>query len=97
MTVSAVSRYQGGTEAEVLPLARALQAIYVRYGVGYRLSRVETGDEAGDWLVVVTYADAAALAEAEERFRGDADLQGVFVAIAGFAKRVRREVVVDLV
>ena len=70
MTVSAISRYRGGSIEEVLPLARALKAIYRGYGVGYRLSRFETGADAGDWLVVVTYADAAALERAEGVFAG---------------------------
>lgn len=95
MTISSISRYRGGTPEQVLPLARALKAIYARYGVGYRLGRVEGEPNAGDWMVTVTYADAAAYEAAVARFDGDAELQAVFHAIARFAKRQSRDVVAE--
>jgi hypothetical protein len=39
-------------------LAQTLKAIYLKYGIGYRLSRLQTGPKEGDWFVIVTYADA---------------------------------------
>lgn len=96
MTISSISRYRGGTAEEVLPLARSLKAIYQRYGVGYRLGRVEGDVNAGDWVVIVTYADAPAYAKATARFAEDAELQGVFHAIARFARRMSRDAVVEL-
>ena len=53
MTLSAISHYCGGTIDVVAPLAKTLKAIYLKYGVGDRLSRFETGPNVGDWLVVV--------------------------------------------
>jgi hypothetical protein len=94
MTISSISRYRGGTVDDVVPLARSLKAIYLRYGVGYRLGRVEGDPNAGDWIVTVTYADAYAKATAE--FANDPELQAVFHAIARFAKRISRDAVVDL-
>jgi hypothetical protein len=96
MTLSAISHYRGGTIDEVAPLARSLKAIYLRYGVGYRLGRFETGPNAGDWVVTVTYADAAAYETTQTLFAHDQDLQQIFIEIARFAKRVSREMVVDL-
>ena len=96
MTLSAISRYRGGAVEDVAPLAKALQAIYRKYGVGYRLSRFHTGPYDGDWLVIVTYADATAYEEARARFAEDAELQQVFGKMAKFAKRLSREVVIDL-
>jgi hypothetical protein len=96
MTLSAISHYRGGTNDEVVPLAKTLKAIYLKYGVGYRLSRFQTGPNEGDWLVTVTYADAAAYEKAHALFEGDSELQQVFVAISRFAKRISREVVMDL-
>jgi len=96
MTVSALSIYRGGTIEEVAPLARSLKAIYRRYGIGYRLSRFQTGPNEGDWLVVVTYADAAAVEKAEVVFAADQELQRVFIDIAKFARRISREVVSDV-
>ena len=96
MTITSISRYRGGTEDEVLPLARSLKAIYAGYGVGYRLGRVEGEANAGDWVVSVTYADAAAMAAAVERFAQDQALQDVFHAIARFAQRMSRDVVLEV-
>ena len=96
MTLSAISHYRGGTVDEVTPLARTLKAIYLKYGVGYRLGRFQTGPNEGDWLVVVTYADATAYEKAQALFTQDPELQQVFIEIAKFAKRISREMVVDL-
>src|SRR5215472_15602232 len=71
MTLSAISHYRGGTVDEVTPLARTLKAIYLKYGVGYRLSRFQTGANEGDWLAVVTYADATACEKVQALFSQD--------------------------
>jgi len=60
MTISAISHYRGGTIDEVAPFAKTLKAYYLKHGVAYRLSRFQTGPNAGDWFVVVQYADQAA-------------------------------------
>jgi hypothetical protein len=96
MTLSAISHYRGGTVDEVTPLARTLKAIYLKYGVGYRLGRFQTGANEGDWLVVVTYADATACEKAQAHFAQDPELQRVFIEVAKFAKRISREMVLDL-
>jgi hypothetical protein len=56
MTMSAISHYRGGTIDEVAPLAKTLKAYYHKHEVAYRLSRFQTGPNAGDWFVVVQYA-----------------------------------------
>ena len=48
----------------VTPLAKTLKAVYLKYGVGYRLNRFETSPSVGDSLVVVQYADMAAFEKA---------------------------------
>ena len=96
MTLSAISYYRGGTADDVLPWARTLKAIYLKYGVGYRLGRVQTGANEGDWCVIVTYADATAHETAQARFARDHDIQRAFTAIAKFAKRISREMVIDV-
>jgi hypothetical protein len=82
MTVSAISHNRGGAIDEVAPLAETLRAIYLKYGVGYRLSRFQTGPNEGDWLATVTYPDATAYENAQILFAQDAELQRIFVAIA---------------
>ena len=96
MTLSAISHYRGGAIDAVVPLAQSLKAIYLKYGVGYRLSRFQTGPNEGDWFVIVTYADETAYEKAQAIFSQDTELQRVFVEIANFAKRISRERVIDL-
>lgn len=96
MTLSAISHYRGGAIDEVVPLAQTLKAIYLKYGVGYRLSRFQAGPNEGDWFVMVTYANATAYEKADQLFLQDAELQQVFIEIAKFAKRINREMVTDL-
>ena len=96
MTISAISHYRGGTIDEVAPLAKTLKAYYLKHGVAYRLSRFQTGPNAGDWFVVVQYADQTAYEKAQTVFAKDPECQEAFVEIAKFAKRISREMVIDL-
>jgi hypothetical protein len=96
MPISAVSHYRGGTIDRVMPLAKRQKAVLLKYGVPYRLSRFETGPNAGDWLVIVQYPDRAAYDKALESFAQDPEYQQVATEIAEFATRISRELVIDL-
>jgi len=96
MTISGVSHYRGGTIDQVAPLAKRLKAVYLKHGIVYRLSQFQTGPNAGDWFVVVQYADQAAYENAQAAIAQDSECQQVFADIAKFAKRISREMVVDL-
>ena len=96
MTVSGISHYRGGTIDEVAPLAKKLKAIYLKHGVAYRLSRFQTGPNVGDWLVVVTCADQTTYEKGRTTIAQDPECQRVFAEIAKFAKRISREMVIDL-
>ena len=96
MTVSAISHYRGGTIDVVTPVARALKAAYLKHGISYRLSRFESGPNAGDWLVIVTCADKAAYEKAGAAIAKDPEVQQAFSEIAKFAKRISREELLDL-
>ena len=95
MTVSAVSHYRGGTIDQVTPCAKRLKAAYFKHGIAYRLSRFETGPNAGDWLVIVTY-EAEIADKAQAAIAQDPECQQVFAEIAKCATRISRELVVDL-
>ena len=96
MTISGVSVYRGGTVDEVTPLAKALKAAYLKRGIGYRLSRFQTGPNAGDWFVVVQFADQATYEKLGAPVAQDAEIQRIFAEIAKIAKRISREMVTDL-
>lgn len=96
MPVSGVSRYRGGTVDEVTPLAKKMKAVLQKHGVGYRVSRFQTGQNVGDWLVVVQYADWAAYARAQDSFAQDPEHVKVVTEISKVVKVVTREIVVDL-
>jgi hypothetical protein len=96
MTVSAISHYRGGTIDVVAPLARTLKAAYLKHGIAYRLSRFETGPNVGDWFVVVQYADQTAYEKARAAIAQDPECQQVFAEIAKIAKRIDRQLVIDL-
>ena len=96
MPISAVSFYRGGTVEEVTPVAKKMKAILRKYGVSYQVSRFETGQEFGDWIVVVQYADWTAHAKALESFAHDPEHRQVVAEISKLVTLVRREMVVDL-
>jgi hypothetical protein len=95
MTVSNISHYRGGTIDVVTPVARKLKAAYLKHGITYRLSRFETGPNAGDWLVVVQY-DQGAEEKLQAAIAQDPECQQAFAEIAKFAKRISQEKVLDL-
>lgn len=96
MAISAISVYRGGSIDVVAPVAKTLKAAYLKHGIVYRLSRYETGPNAGDWLVVVQYVDQSAYDKAQSAIAADSDCQRAFLEIGKFAKRVSRELVVDI-
>ncbi len=96
MTVSGISHYRGGSIDVVTPVAKRLKAAYLKHGVAYRLSRFQTGPNAGDWLVVVQYPDETAYAKAQAAIAQDPECQQAFAEIAKFATRISREMVIDL-
>ena len=96
MTVSAISHYRGGTIDVVAPVAKALKAAYLKHGVAYRLSRFQTGPNVGDWFVVVQHADQTAYEKAQAAIAQDPECQQIFAEIARFAKRISREMVLDI-
>jgi hypothetical protein len=49
----------------VTPLAKKMKAVLLKHGVlAYRVSRFQTGQNVGEWMVVVQYADWMAYAGA---------------------------------
>jgi hypothetical protein len=96
MTISAISHYRGGTIDVVTPVAKKLKAAYLKHGIAYRLSRFETGPNVGDWFVVVQFADQTAYDKAHAAIAQDPEIQWAFAEIAKFAKRISREMVIDL-
>ena len=96
MKVSGISHYRGGTIDVVAPVAKKLKTAYLKHGVDYRLSRFETGPNVGDWLVAVQYADQTAYEKAQAAIAQDPECQQAFAEIAKFAKRISREMVIDL-
>jgi hypothetical protein len=96
MPVSAVSRYRGGTVDEVTHLAKTMKAILLKHGVAYRVSRFQTGQNVGEWLVVVQYADWTAYAKAQDSFAQDPDHKKAVAEISKVVTLVSRDMVVDL-
>jgi hypothetical protein len=96
MTVSAVSFYRGGTVENVTPLAKKMKAILLKYGVAYQVSRFQTGQNVGEWMVVVQYADWMAYAKAQDSFADDPEHRQVVTEISQIVTLIRRELVVDL-
>ena len=96
MPVSAVSRYRGGTVEDVTPLAKTMKAVLLKHGVAYRLSRFQTGQNVGEWMVVVQYADWMAYAKAQDGFAQDPDHKKAVIEISKVVTLISRELVVDL-
>jgi hypothetical protein len=96
MPVSAISFYRGGTIEDVTPLAKRMKAVLIKYGVAYQVSRFQTGQNVGEWMVVVQYSDWIAYAKAQDSFAHDPEHRQVVTEISKIVTLIRRELVVDL-
>ena len=97
MPVSAISHYRGGTVENVTPLAKKMKAVLLKHGVlAYRVSRFQTGQNVGEWMVVVQYADWMAYAKAQDSFAQDPEHKKVVTEISTIVTLTSRELVVDL-
>ena len=96
MSVSAISFYRGGSVEDVTPIAKKMKAVLRKHGVSYQASRLQTGQDLGDWMVVVTYADDAAYTNALAAFACDPEHRQAVAEISRFVTLVRREMVVEL-
>jgi hypothetical protein len=97
MPVSAISHYRGGTVENVTPLAKKMKAVLLKHGVlAYRVSRFQTGQNVGEWMVVVQYADWVAYAKAQDSFAQDPEHKKVVTEISTIVTLISRELVVDL-
>jgi hypothetical protein len=96
MPVSAISFYRGGTVETVTPLAKRMKAVLLKHGATYQVGRVQTGQNVGEWLVVVQYADWVAYAKAQDSFAHDPEHGQVVTEISKIVTLTRRELVVDL-
>ncbi|MGC1413055.1 MAG: hypothetical protein WA864_29420 [Acetobacteraceae bacterium] len=96
MSVSVVSHYRGGTPEIVTPLAERMKAAFSKHGVGFRVSRLYTGQNVGDWMVIVQYADWADYAKAQVGIREDPEHHEVVTEISKIVTRISREFVIDL-
>ncbi len=77
-------------------MAKALKTAYLKHGIDYRLSRFQTSPNSGDWFIVVQYPDQAAYQQAQAAIVQDRECQQSFAEIAKIAKRISREMVIDL-
>jgi hypothetical protein len=96
MPVSAISFYRGGTVENVTPLAKRMKAVLLKYGVAYQVSRFQTGQDVGEWIVIVQYADWMAYAKAQDGLGHDPEHRQVVAEIGKVVTLIRRELVVDL-
>jgi hypothetical protein len=97
MPVSAISHYRGGTPEIVTPLTKKMKAVLAKHGVlAYRVSRFQTGQNVGEWMVVVQYADWTAYAKAQDSFAQDPEHKEVVTEISKIVKLISRELAVDL-
>ncbi len=73
-----------------------MKAVLLKYGVAYHVSRFQTGQTVGEWMVVVRYADWRAYAAAQDGFGHDPEHGEVVAELGKLVTLVRRELVVDL-
>jgi hypothetical protein len=97
MPVSAISHYRGGTLASVAPLARKMKEVVLRNGaLDYQVSRFQTGQSVGEWLVIVRYADWTAYARAQDSFARDPEHSSIVAEVSQVVQIISRELVGDL-
>lgn len=97
MTITAMSIYRCATPDTLKPLAQNQHDILRRHGVlAYRVSRFETGNNVGLWMVTVTYPDWAAYATIRDSLAADPDYTQNLSEIGKIAQILSRDLLGDL-
>ena len=74
-----------------------MKAVLLKHGVlAYRVSRFQTGQNVGEWMVAVQYADWMAYAKAQDGFAQDPEHKKVVTEISKIVTVISRDLVVDL-
>jgi hypothetical protein len=97
MTVSVVTYRKGGTRETVTAAARKLKAFVEKHGAqGLILNAVTAGADAGQWALVLTFADWRAFGESMQSGMSDPAFTQVLSEMDAAAEVVSRRVLVSV-
>jgi hypothetical protein len=97
MTVSVVTYRKGGTHEAVTAAARKLKAFVEKHGAErFTLNTVTAGSDAGQWALIVTFADWGALGKAMQSASSDPAFAQVLAEMEAAAALVSRRIVASV-
>ena len=95
MTVTTFTRWKGGKPDDMVNAAKTARSHIMKHGAEMvRLSRFQTGQFVGEWLVVVRYADWTSYGKAQDGLAKDAGYQKLLGQVSGMAELTGRNVLV---
>jgi hypothetical protein len=97
MTVTVVTYRKGGTREAVTAAARELKVFVVKHGAeGLALNAVTAGPDAGQWALVLTFADWGAFGESMQSSFSDPQFAQVLSEMDAAAQMVSRRILVSM-
>jgi hypothetical protein len=97
MTVSVVTYRKGGTHEAVMAAARKLRTFVEKHGAERLvLNAVTAGPDAGQWALVLTFADWGAFGKSMQSASGDPAFAQVLSEMDAAAEMVSRRILVSV-
>jgi len=97
MYILQLTRLKGGTEAEMVPMAKAAKAIIEKYGAEFfRLHRFDSGPYIGEWMVAVRFADWTTYGKVREALAHDAEYEALLTRMLTTAEFTSRSLLTGI-
>ena len=97
MSITTLTRYSGGAPDAVIAAARKAKVHIEKAGAEmYRLSRISTGQWAGQWMVASRYPDWVSYGNSQQALADNKAYQKLLAEVATIAKLEGRVVLVGV-
>ena len=97
MYITSTVRWHGGSLEDMTQAARKAKAAFEKNGAEFfRVSRIHSGQHAGDWLVVTRYADWTTYGRCMDALSKDDEYQKLFARVTSIAQLGDRTLMVGV-
>jgi hypothetical protein len=94
MAVTSISRWNGGSRADVVAFAKKLKPIFRKVEGEYQADQIYSGPHAGQWLISIRYRDWETYGKAMQALTNDTAYLEVLADVGAISQLTDRTLVV---
>jgi len=97
MSVTQLTRYNGGTRDAIVAAAKKSKTIHEKAGAeAFRLGQIHTGPHAGQWVVSTRYPDWETYGKARQALASNTAFQKLMAEVEAMSQTVDRTIIVGV-